>query len=69
MLSVLAHHYAIIDFKIELAVGGLFFLFHPCQPASVILHPHTFLIISVRDRLIRLSLNGFKCSRPISALL
>lgn len=66
MLGILVHNHTIIDFKIQLAVGDIFISSLStcwCDP------PHTFLIISVGDRLIRVSLNGFKCSRPISALL
>ena len=67
MSHVLTHNHTIIDFKIQTCCGGTFFISSLstgwCDP------PHTFLIISVGDRLIRLSLNGFKCSRPISALL
>lgn len=66
MLAVLLHNHTIIDFKIQLAAGGSFI-----SSLSTCWYdpPHTFPIISVGDRLIRLSLNGFKCSRPISALL
>lgn len=71
MSSVLVHDHTLIDFKIPLAVGegvvaGAFFSSLStcwCDP------PHTLLMIPVGDRLIRLSLNGLKCSRPISALL
>lgn len=63
------------DFNIPLPFLSVLFIYyfiyiyflsplaHWCDP------PQTSLIISAGDRLIRLSLNRFKCSRPISAPL
>lgn len=48
MLGGLVHNYTVINFKIQLAVGDIFF---PSLSTCWCDPPHTFLIISVGDSL------------------